>query len=113
MFIRACFAKTAPFRDPPLRQHDWYFGPGTNGMSDDPHPMTGDPMFRAPGTDGKAINPLSECKFRPDPPCLGADSLFRIAVQGTSLEMWCVRRLHPLSFTNLRSSILEHFKIEE
>ena len=41
-----------------IMRHNWYFGPWTNGMPDDPESKTGDPMFVAPGSGGTGLDSL-------------------------------------------------------
>jgi hypothetical protein len=44
--------KISPPTPGAICRHNWYFAPWTNGIPVDPQPMTGDPLFFAPGSGG-------------------------------------------------------------
>lgn len=51
-----------------LFRRNWYFGPWTNGLPDDPESQTGDPRLRAPGTGGYSLETLTGYQFLPNSP---------------------------------------------
>ena len=55
-----------------IHKNNWYFGPWSNGIPNDPSPKTGDPLFVAPGTGGDGLSTLTGYQLLPTSPCIGA-----------------------------------------